>query len=236
MAQHFSTLSFAMRMRSSVTAVLGLALALAGPAAVAFVSRYEADSAPAFVIHVLSLAGIILIVLVVFTLAWRIEGIALRRFGFARVAWSSIAIGLALALVFVTVFAPLAYWVVAKLKIGNFDDGLSNLAKLPTWYLVVTIVIVASAEELLYRAYAIERLWAMTGSYVIAGALSLSAFATAHVPLWGWGPALTTLIPGAVATVVYVWRRDVVALILAHIATDLYGIVIAPHIGAKFPP
>ena len=69
MAQHFSTLSFAMRMRSSVTAVLGLALALAGPAAVAFVSRYEADSAPAFLIHVLSLAGIILIVLVVFTLA-----------------------------------------------------------------------------------------------------------------------------------------------------------------------
>ena len=205
-------------MRSSLTAVLGLALALAGPAAVAFVSRYAADLAPAFAVHLLSLASIILIVLAVFTLAWRLEGIALRRFGFSRVAWSSIAIGLALALFFAMVSGPFSYWVVAKLKMGSFDEGLSNLAKLPTWYLVLTIAIVAAAEELLYRAYAIERLAAMFGSDAVAGALSLSAFAIAHVPSWGWGPGLTTLIPGAVATLVYVWRRDVVALIIAHIS------------------
>src|SRR5215470_9939889 len=60
--------------RSSLTAVLGLALALAGPAAVAFVRHYAADLAPAFAVHVLSLASIILIVLAVFTLAWRAEG------------------------------------------------------------------------------------------------------------------------------------------------------------------
>ena len=168
--------------RSSLTAVLGLALALAGPAAVAFVSHYAADLAPAFAVHVLSLASIILIVLAVFTLAWRAEGFALRRFGFSRVGWSSIAIGLALALFFAMVSGPFSYWVMAKLKMGSFDEGPSNLAKLPTWYLVLTIAIVAAAEELLYRAYAIERLAAMFGSDAVAGALSLWAFAIAHVP------------------------------------------------------
>jgi uncharacterized protein len=222
-------------MRSSLAAIPGLTLALTGPVAIAFVSRDAVNSAPAFMVHVLSLACIILTVLVVFALTRCLEGIPLRRLGFARVGWSSIAIGLVLALFFVMVFGPFAYWAVAKLNMGSFDNGLSILAILPTWYLVLTIVIVAAAEELLYRAYAIERLAAITGSYGIAGALSVSAFATAHVPLWGWGPALTMLVSGAVAALVYVWRRDVVALIIGHIATDLYDIVIAPYIGGKLP-
>jgi membrane protease YdiL (CAAX protease family) len=223
-------------MQSSLAAIPGLALALAGPAAVAFASRHAEKFASAFAVHVLSVSCIVLIVLVVFALAWRVERIALRRLGFARVGWSSIAIGLVLTLFLVMVFGPFAYWLVAQLKMGSFEDGLSNLAKLPTWYLVLTILIVATAEELLYRAYAIDRLAAMTGSYWAAGGLSLFAFAIAHVPLWGWGPALTTLVSGAIVTLVYVWRQDVVALIIAHIASDLYGIVIVPYIGGKLPP
>jgi membrane protease YdiL (CAAX protease family) len=217
-------------MRSLGVAIPGLALALAGPAAVGFVSRYATKFAPAFLVHLLSVTCIILIVLGVFALARSREGLSPHRLGFARVAWSSLTIGLALALFFIVVFGPLAYWAVAQLNMGTFDEGLSNLAKLPAWYLVLTIVIVATAEELLYRAYAIESLSAITGSDAIAGALSLSAFVAAHVPLWGWGPALTTLVSGAVATCVYIWRRDIVALIIAHVATDLYGIVISPHV------
>src|SRR5215470_9941710 len=117
---------------------------------------------------------------------------------------------------------------------GTFEEGLSNLATLPTWYLILTIVFIATAEELLYRAYAIESLSAITGSVGIAGAVSLLAFAAAHVPMWG-GPAFTTLVSGVVATLVYVWRRDIVALIVAHVATDLYAIVIAPYIIGQLP-
>jgi uncharacterized protein len=222
-------------MRSSLAAVPGLTLALAGPAVVAFVSRYATKFAPAFLVHASSLVCIILIVLVVFALAQCKEGLALHRLGLARVGWPSMAIGLALTLFFVTIFGPFASWAVAQLNMGTFDDGMSDLAKLPTWYLVFTIVIVATAEELIYRAYAIASLSAITGSFWIAGGLSLSAFAAAHVPLWGWGPALTTLVSGGVVTFVYFWRRDIVALIIAHIATDLYGIVIAPYIAGTRP-
>ena len=42
---------------------------------------------------------------------------------------------------------------------------------------------------------------------------------------WPVGPALTTLVSGTVFTLVYLWRRDVVMLVAAHVLTDLYGIV-----------
>jgi membrane protease YdiL (CAAX protease family) len=220
-------------MQSPLAAIPGLVLALAGPAAVAFLSGRATEFAPAFLVHALSVLSIILIVLVVFALARYREGLPLRRLGFARLGWSSMAIGLTLTLFFTMVVGPFAYWTVTQLNMGTFEEGLSNLATLPTWYLILTIVFVATAEELLYRAYAIESLSAITGSVGIAGAVSLSAFAAAHVPMWGWGPALTTLVSGAVATLVYVWRRDIVALIVAHVATDLYAIVIAPYIVGK---
>jgi uncharacterized protein len=220
-------------MRSSFLAIPGLALALAGPAVVAFAANYAAGATHAVSVHVLSLASIMAIVLVVFASAIRVEGIALRQLGFDRASWSSIPIGLALALFFVTVFGPLAYWMVAKLQMGGFDDGLSRLAKLPTWYLVLAIVIVATSEELLWRAYAIESLAAITGSYWLAGTLSLLAFGVAHLPLWGWGPALTTLVSGAIATSFYIWRRDIVALIVSHVVTDLCGIVVAPYLATR---
>jgi CAAX protease family protein len=93
--------------------------------------------------------------------------------------------------------------------------------------LVLTIVAVAPAEELLYRSYAIERLTDLTGSPAIAVGISVLVFGLAHVPMWGWGPSMTTCLAGGIMTIVYLWRRDVVALSVAHIAADLYGIAFA---------
>jgi membrane protease YdiL (CAAX protease family) len=106
---------------------------------------------------------------------------------------------------------------------------MRSLAGLPSWYLALTIVIVAAGEEWLYRGYAVERLIALTGSGMAAACLSLLAFGLAHLPLWGIGASLTTLVSGALFTGLYLWRRDVSFLILAHVATDLYGLVLAPH-------
>jgi membrane protease YdiL (CAAX protease family) len=65
----------------------------------------------------------------------------------------------------------------------------------------VTIVIVAAGEEWLYRGYAIERLQAVIGNAWIAGGISLCLFTIAHIPLWGFGVALTTLVSGSIFTV-----------------------------------
>ena len=81
--------------------------------------------------------------------------------------------------------------------------------------------------EWLYRAYAIERLEAVTGRTWFAASASLLAFVVAHLPVWGPGVALTTVVSGGILTALYLWRRDIAFLILAHILTDLYGLVVA---------
>jgi membrane protease YdiL (CAAX protease family) len=216
-------------MRSSAASQLGLGFALAGPAIVAVVG-HAADAASAILVHILSVMAIALIVLAALSMARHVDGLTWGKLGFERVSWSSVPIGCGLAIFYIVGFGPFAYWMVAKLEMGTFDTALMKLAALPTWYLVITILVVASLEELLYRAYAIESLAIMVGSRWTAGALSVLAFGLAHVPLWGVGPALTTFVSGAMMTLIYLWRRDILALIIAHVATDLYGIVIAPAV------
>jgi uncharacterized protein len=209
-----------------ISTLLGFALgfALAGPAIVAVVGD-GANAASLFLVHILRVTAIALIVLVALWMARHVDGLTWGKLGFEGVSWSSVPIGCGLTIFFIATFA---YWMVAKLQMGTFDTGLMKLSGLPTWYLVVAVLVVASSEELLYRAYAVERLAIMIGSRRAAGALSVLAFGLAHVPLWGLGPALTTLLSGAMLTLIYLWRRDILALIIAHVATDPYGIVIAP--------
>ena len=175
------------------------------------------------------LALFVVLTLVVALIGVRAEGASLRSLGFRGLSWwATPLVALALALFFIFVFGPLANWFLSATHLLGFSGGAATLARLPTWYLALDVVIVAAAEEWLYRAYAIERLQAITGSAGAAAALSLAAFGLAHLPLWGPGVALTTLVSGGVLTALYVWRRDITALVLAHVATDLYGLVIAP--------
>ena len=80
-------------------------------------------------------------------------------------------------------------------------------------------------EEPLYRGYAIERLSAWTGSRWRGGALALLVFGAAHLPGWGLGPALVFTIAGAAGTVFYLWKGDLVALMIAHAVGDTIGLV-----------
>jgi membrane protease YdiL (CAAX protease family) len=180
----------------------------------------------------MGLVAIVLVTLGVY--AWAIlgEGYALKRLGFGQRSWTTPLLAIALTAFFVLVFGPIAYWVLARSGFQSFDAGIEAVSQLPTAYLILTIVIVAPAEELLYRSYAIARLSDLTGSYLLASIVSVVALGLAHVPMWGWAPAATTIVSGGIGTAVYLWRQDILALILAHIATDLYGIVLAPHLAS----
>jgi membrane protease YdiL (CAAX protease family) len=150
----------------------------------------------------------------------------LTALGFGRIGWLTLPIAIALAAFFIFVFGPAAYWFLVVTRLGSFAGGEATFVLLPKWFLILDIVIVSAGEEWLYRAYAIERLQALVGGPWLAGALSLAAFGLAHLPLWGPGVALTTLVSGGVFTGLYLWRRDITALILAHVITDLYGLVV----------
>lgn len=169
-------------------------------------------------------AGLIAAVWLIATVG---ERLGPRDLGFGRIGWLTLPIAIVLAAFFIFVFGPAAYWFLVATRLPSFAGGESTLALLPKWFLILDIVIVAAGEEWLYRAYAIERLQALVGRPWLAGLLALAAFGLAHLPLWGPGVALTTLVSGGVFTALYLWRRDISALILAHVITDLYGLVLA---------
>jgi membrane protease YdiL (CAAX protease family) len=215
-------------MKPTAATFIGIALALFGPPLIALCWQRATPGPATAGASAPWLLGFAVLVAGVAAIAAFAEGLGFADIGFGRISWQSITWAIALTLFLILAYGPAVAWLLAKSGLGGFEAGQSRLAALPSWYLALTIVIVAAGEEWLYRGYAVERLAALTSNIYVAGGLSLIAFGLAHLPLWGIGVSLTTLLSGAISTGLYIWRRDVSFLMLAHVATDLYGLVIAP--------
>jgi len=85
------------------------------------------------------------------------------------------------------------------------------------------------AEEIFYRGYAIERIAALTGNRAIAAAVPLLIFAGSHFSQ-GIAGILITFVIGAIATAIYLWKRNLVILIIAHFMVDFIPNVLLPLI------
>ena len=55
-------------------------------------------------------------------------------------------------------------------------------------------------------------------------------FAALHVPYWGWGFAIISLIGGTLTTAFFIWRKDLLAMMVFHGFTDAIGLVVAPMV------
>lgn len=216
-----------MRVQWTIGALL---LALGGPPlAAVFAERLLDDSASIGKSLPLDLAlwAILAIILTVVVRAERqpLSSIGLRPPRWSTALWASV-------LVFVVTFAlaPAVTWAVGKSGLPGFEHELSKLLKSPAWYRVFLAVTAGVVEEPLYRGYALERLSSLTGSYWLGGSIAVVAFGAAHIPVWGLGPALVAFVTGAVSTVFYVWKRDLVALIIAHVIGDMVGLVLLPAV------
>jgi membrane protease YdiL (CAAX protease family) len=187
---------------------VGLCLALLGPAALALLSTIFLVAERSLGTALLAQLEFVFICACVLTIVLRGEHRTLSSVGLQPFRWQSIAWGGAFAAFLVWIYSPLLAQAMAFAKIPWFTEGLAKLAAYPLWFLVFAIVIGGAAEEFLYRGYAVERLAALTGSYWIAGLLSVLVSGLAHVPMWGWPAALTTVVSGALGTAFYVWRRE----------------------------
>lgn len=96
----------------------------------------------------------------------------------------------------------------------------------------VLVVVVALAEETIFRGYLMLRIRAITGSTVAAALLSAFVFSLGH-GYEGSAGVLTVGVMGAIFAVVYLWRRSLAAPIVMHFLQDFIGIVFLPILGAK---
>lgn len=142
--------------------------------------------------------------------------------------WQSIAWGMLLVIASVFALYPATEWLRSALGLSGYALGMEKTLVLPIWFRVVAVVTAGIVEETLFRAYAITRLARLTGSLWLAGSLSVIGFAMLHLPVWGTGPSFAFLISGAAFTAFFIWRRDLLAMIIAHIAIDAWALLVSP--------
>jgi membrane protease YdiL (CAAX protease family) len=97
---------------------------------------------------------------------------------------------------------------------------------------VLLVVIVALAEESIFRGYLILRLRAITRSPAIAVLLSSFIFSLGH-GYEGSAGVVTVGAMGLIFALVYLWRQSLVAPMVMHFLQDFIGIVLAPLLGWK---
>jgi uncharacterized protein len=110
-------------------------------------------------------------------------------------------------------------------QLTGYGHGPSSMERLPLWLIVVIVFRAGIVEELFYRGYAIERLQALGLGRAASAVLPLLVFAVAHYT-GGAANILIALVLGAILTGFYLWRRDLVANIIAHTLVDLVANVL----------
>jgi uncharacterized protein len=129
-----------------------------------------------------------------------------------------------------------AFWVAAYLDQFLVALGFSApstpmpkflTARGPAEFLLafVLVLVVAVAEEIIFRGYLILRLTNVTGSTTAAVVLSSLIFALGH-GYEGTAGVVTVGFLGLVFAVVYVWRRSLVAPIVMHFLQDFVTIIL----------
>jgi uncharacterized protein len=109
----------------------------------------------------------------------------------------------------------------------KFDGGphAHDFDKLPLWLIVVIVFRAGFAEELFYRGFAIERLQSLGWPKAAAALVPLAIFAAMHST---GGPVniLMAFTLGGILAAFYLWRRDLVANIIAHFLVDFIANVV----------
>lgn len=199
--------------------IIGLLVATVGPPALVITSHRLFGERPSLSTECwLQLILCALAVLVVFIVIGP-ERRSLRSIGLRVPSRETVVTGLALFVVtfvllpFVT--APLGH----ALGRARVDAGVARIRAWPIWFRLVVSFTSGPVEETLYRGYLIERLLALTDRRWLTAAGAILAFGAAHVPAWGTGFAMTVDLPAGVLLVGgYLWRRDLIANMLAHTA------------------
>ena len=203
----------------------GLAIALLGLPAIVTVHRLVATVPGAGGAVAIRETLILALVALLLWIVVAREKLPLTSIGIGTAGiWRSLGWGLALAMLCVLGLAAcLGLFALIDVHYGQGSAPLS----VSLWATALTTVRAGIAEEVFYRGYAIERIAALTGSRWAAASIPLVMFAAFHYRQ-GWPGIFIAFVLGAILTAFYLWKRNLVANILAHFLVDFVPNVLLP--------
>jgi membrane protease YdiL (CAAX protease family) len=150
--------------------------------------------------------------------------------GLRMPSWRDLG-AMALVLLAMYLFAALVASVIvllAHLPPTALRTSIGGAAKLPILLKIAIPVTAGICEEFLFRGYALERIMEISGSRSFAAITTIGIFTLAHIPRYGlsWGLVLVAIIATALTTL-YLWRRNLPAVIAMHVLIDGIAILAA---------
>ncbi len=150
----------------------------------------------------------------------------LASIGLGRFRWSSLGFGAATAIVMAIVGAASGYVIYGLWRQPQHADAqAAALVGGSVVYALCLSVRAGVVEELFYRGLATEQLSLFTGRRWLSALLAAAVFTLMHALHFDWVQLIPIGIVAIVLAALYLWRHDLWANIIAHIAVDSAGLV-----------
>src|ERR1700682_117754 len=175
-----------------------------------------------------------------------VERRSIRSVGLVPLTRLDVGLGLGLFVTIVLVsggFGFLLFKTVPGFTSGIASEQFKLLSRVPPAFFLLDVFVNGFLEEIGARGYAIDRLQAATGSLLLASAAALFLDLAMHIPFWGWKYTILILPAQTLFVLMYIWRRNISACIIAHITVDAFYVVMIvwgtsflSHFGARGTP
>lgn len=131
-------------------------------------------------------------------------------------------IGCALCAVLATFALMAVYYRVLLPTFGtsSVPAGVDRIARMPVAAVIALCLTAGMVEEWLFRFYAIDRLYALTGSLWLASLMPNVVFVALHVPGLGLAQVIPVALGALVLTLLARWLHDYWCNALAHFLID----------------
>ncbi len=157
-----------------------------------------------------------------------VEKMPFSSLGFRAPGWRDIVLAVITGVLLTAGIVFIYFTLFPLLHIKMNAGQMAALLHTPYWYRVLLVTRAAVAEELLFRGYPITRLLEWPASKVLAAVLPWAAFTYAHLSSWGAAQLIVAGYGGVLLTVLFLWRRNLWANMIAHWIGDGAGFLLTP--------
>ena len=171
-------------------------------------------------------AGMWVLLLLIISWIYFVEKRTLASIGLKKVTIKMIFGAVGLGLVIFILFGALTTAIQAfGLELNQ--EAAQLIAGQPIPVLLLIALRAAVVEEVLYRGFAFERIYDLTQSKWLAGLVPVILFTLVHLS-WGVGHLAFVFIVGGIFMLVYISKRNLPMIIIAHFTTDVITLLVLP--------